>query len=909
MKEEDENQTLSPSTQSSNPALRSVILSDNSGISVSSNESNSNQLKTGDRAKIRRTAGERSLSVSMESPSGPAGRRFSIGHIPRSKTGTMDEYGMMNRVSPSSKTEFSRPTVQTSTPNMNALSLTSPFTSSAPSSAHSYSSNPLSSSAGPLSVVLSTPASNRSLVSHTTQFTIPPAEYPITQTSAASTGSGASPQTSTSPMESVGGSIGAVTTMDLDPAYAVPVFGGDGFNRSPHTVTDDWATWFFSDDSANALGRTAIPASAFIEQPNRSQGGFYASDMAIAAGIYNSGLNQNHPMSVTSIIAPPSPPQDTLLSEVKRQEILELVHGNNFAIRPFSNYMHNPPPEDEGLLGLEMMQQYITNYWTHFHPQLPILHKATFVADNMTKYLLLTIMTIGARYLDHRTDPTIATAAGELAKDLAWNLRWCIFSDNEFRPPAKLWVFQALILLETYEKMYSTRQLHERAHIHHATLLTLMRRGSSLTGRPVDSPASHRDGSTHSASLNSTPDEWWNKWIQSEATKRAAFAAFVLDSTHATMFGHSATMVAHEIQLILPCDEGLWAATSANEAVRLEQTLTTVGVRPISFLEGLKRTLNGQKVQTNTFGRTVLMAGLLSVSYHMNQRDLQVTAVGSAAQFGTKPSWRWALTRAFDYWKKDFDESLQRAKHTSTSTGTGPFEVDYFLPRSEDVEHESTFESRIVLHHLAHMAMHVDIVDLQIYAGASRLLGKAIGPSDYNGASRRMKEWAPTARARDATFYALQFLSQALLPEERSGIPLDEDESAAMGPTRKLSNATTATCRPVYSARDDLLLNRPWVLYFACLIVWSYGYALDGTLPEPVQIPRTDQENYADMRAFLQRVGGVRAPDELAIIRGRNSCLGLLATLRDMFAITKWELMNEAARLLQTGYNILIGQI
>lgn len=691
--------------------------------------------------------------------------------------------------------------------------------------------------------------------------------------------------------------------MDYTPGYAVPVFGGDRFNRSPHTVTDDWATWFFSDEGGSASGRSSIPTSAFIEQLNPSQP-YYDNP---PGSLYHSGVN--HPMSVTSIIAPPSPPHESLLTEVKRAELMELIHGNNFALRPFSSYMVNPPPEEDGLLSLHMMQQYLTNYWTHFHPQLPILHKATFVADSTHNYLLLTIMTVGASCINYRQDPITAAAAGELAKDIAWNVRWCIFSDDEFRPPAKLWVFQALILLETYEKMFATRQLHERAHIHHATTITLMRRGSSLTGKPADSPASHRDGSIHGGSLNSTTDEWWSKWIQSEATKRAAFAAFVLDSTHATMFGHSATMVAHEIHLSLPCDEGLWAATSANEALRLEQTLTTVGVRPVSFLDGLKRTLNGQKVQTNTFGRTVLMAGLLSVSFHMNQRDLQVSAVGSAAQFGTKNSWRRSLTHAFEHWKNDFEDSLQRAKHTSTTTGTGPYEVDYFLPSPEDVEHESTFESRIVLHHLAHMAMHVDIVDLQIYAGANRLMGKSIGPSDYSGAQRRMKEWAPTARARDATFYALRFLSQVLLPEERPGIPLDDDESAAMGPTRKLSNAAPIVAGgPMYSARDDHLLNRPWVLYFATLIVWSYGYALEGPLTPPIQIPSTPQECHTDMRIFLRGVGGVRAPEELAAIRGRNACLGLLATLRDMFIITRWELMGEAAKLLHTGINILTGQ-
>ncbi|KAI5807897.1 fungal-specific transcription factor domain-containing protein [Peziza echinospora] len=902
MKEEDDSHLLSPiSAQASISVSRGVTVSSDistTAHSVSSSNDNPGNLKTENRSKMRRTtadheAAARSLSMSIESPNDATGRRFS-----------MDPSASLRK--------FSRPSIKTAsvqTPNMNALTLASPYSATAPSSAHTFPSTVASSGSN------SAPITNTSRFVPQTglvPFTLPPPEFPMTQTSGINIPS-TSPPTSSSSMDGMGTSmIGSTTGLDLDytAGYAVPVFGGDGFHRSPHTVTDDWATWFFSEESGS-IGRGTIPASAFIDQPQTPQG-YYPSDMN-SGSLYHPSVN--HPMSVTSIIAPPgksdyvhNPPRDSIISEVKRSELMDLINGNNFLIRPLSIYMTDPPPDDEGLLSLSMMQQYISNYWIHFHPQLPILHKATFLADRTANYLLLTIMTIGASCLDHRQEPTLAAAAGELAKDLAWNLRWCIFSDNEFKPPAKLWVFQALILLETYEKMYSTRQLHERAHIHHATTLTLMRRGSSLTGRPADSPASHRDGSGHPGSLNSTTDEWWNKWIQSEATKRAAFAAFVLDSTHATMFGHSATMVAHEIQLSLPCDEGLWAATSANEALRMEQTLSTVGVRPISFLEGLKRTLNGQKVQTNTFGRTVLMAGLLSVSYHMNQRDLQVTAVGSAAQFGNKSLWRSSLTRAFDYWKKDFDESLKRAKLTSTSTGTGPFEVDYFLPNTEDVEHESTFESRIVLHHLAHMAMHVDIVDLQIYAGASRLLGKAIGPTDYTGAQRRMREWAPTARARDATFYALRFLSQVLLPEERLGVPLDEDESAAMGPTRRTSNATATTGVPVYSARDDHLLNRPWVLYFATLIVWSYGYALDGPLTQPVQTPLSPQESYAHMRRFLRTVGGVSSPADLAKIRGRNDCLGLMSTLAEMFVQTRWELMGEAAKLLNTGINILTGR-
>ncbi|KAK5240011.1 hypothetical protein LTR16_011229, partial [Cryomyces antarcticus] len=96
------------------------------------------------------------------------------------------------------------------------------------------------------------------------------------------------------------------------------------------------------------------------------------------------------------------------------------------------------------------------------------------------------------------------------------------------------------------------------------------------------------------------------------------------------MFGHSAVMVAHEMRLPLPCDEALWSATSSVEVGRMDASLAASGVKPVTFLDGLKKTLNGQSVRTNSFGRVILMAGLLSVSWHMNQRDLQVSSLGDS---------------------------------------------------------------------------------------------------------------------------------------------------------------------------------------------------------------------------------------------------------------------------------------
>ncbi|KAF2264083.1 hypothetical protein CC78DRAFT_255064 [Lojkania enalia] len=672
------------------------------------------------------------------------------------------------------------------------------------------------------------------------------------------------------------------------PSYAIPMFGGEGYSRSPFAMADDFAAWLFNDSN---FGPGASPMGYPTGSGGSGQLGGASSQIGLQAPYFNydpsvSGYFNNpappaHPMAVNSILDTTLP--ESVLSEEKRKDLLDLIIGrfNETDHAPVKkqkeDILEGNKDDDHHVLSLHMMQTYISSYWVHFHPQLPILHKPTFNATSCPDLLLLSIMCLGASCLEKSYGHDVTQACSALSNFLAWHLRWEMFMDADFRPPAKLWIFQALLLLEVFEKMYSTRPLHERAHIHHATTLTLMRRGSSLIGRSaMDSPPSIKDGKGGPNGVHggmNTPDEWWNHWITNEATRRAAFAAFVMDSVHATMFGHSAVMVAHEMRLPLPCDEALWSATSSSEVGRVEASLHQNGVKPVTFLDGLKKTLNGQSIRTNSFGRTIIMAGLLSVSWHMNQRDLQVSSLGVSQALGGRDRWRGSLTRAFDFWKQDFDNSLARpADPTPNAYSYG-----------NGADDDNVFESRTVLHHLAHMAMHVDIVDCQIYAGATRLLGRSITPQDYNGAQRRMKEqWAPTARARDATFYALRFLSKVMVPEEGSSSTGVE-----------------------YSARDDFLINRPWVLYFSTLIVWSYGYALDGPIKQPYRL-KDHEERMKDMTGYLNRVGGVRAPDDLAKVQDRNACLGMLIIMRDLFKKTRWELLHEASNLLTKCIDMLV---
>ncbi|KAK4217785.1 zinc finger protein klf1 [Rhypophila decipiens] len=720
-------------------------------------------------------------------------------------------------------------------------------------------------------------------------FTLPPSDFaaPSSATVAPEEPQNYAPSTSGDYSEHHPQAAGEMMLLDqMSMQQTMPVFGTEGtLNKSPYVgMPEDFMAYLFNTPGESSP-MTGVPIQGYnYGEFNGNQYNMPYYNDANQMGYFPPVSGPQQVMSVTNLLGADVP--ESVISEEKAAEIFEFIekrfHENGYAPveRQRDSILEGDRNDDSHMLSRKMMQQYIQSYWIHFSDQVPILHKPTFSPGKTPNLLLIAMMTIGAACLHKALGQKITKAGAQLSNFLAWHLRWEMFQDPNCRPPAKLWVFQTLLLLEVYEKMYSTRELHERAHIHHATTITLMRRGRALIGKSaLDSPPNPRDDKTNGSRQSSTsgmahtPDEWWNHWITNESTRRAAFAAFVIDSIHATMFGHSTVMVAHEMRLPLPCDDKLWKATSGSEVGRIEANLMSVGNKPVSFLEGLKRTLSGQEVQTNSFGRTILMAGLLSVSWHMNQRDLQVNSLGGGVSqaLGGRDKWRGTLTRAFDSWKSEFDKTLH-------NRDSDPYNFD---PANNN-EANVVFESRIVLHHLAHMAMHVDIVDCQIFARAKRLLGRAIGTQDLNSAQRRMRDvWAPSAKARDATYYALKFLHSVMLQD-------------AVGTPK--TNGYINPDEP-YSARDDVLLNRPWVLYFAALVVWCYGFALEGPCPE-APMPTSPQDRVRLMRDYLVKYSSVSSPEELKALKGLNRTTPLLMVLKDTFEVTRWELLHEGATLL-----------
>lgn len=576
------------------------------------------------------------------------------------------------------------------------------------------------------------------------------------------------------------------------------------------------------------------------------------------------GSGESNQMHLTNFLNPETPAQAYEISQEKREKVLTLMNIGSFEM---------------GLLTRKKMQEYIKNYWKHFHPQLPILHRPTWKAEEAHDALVGAVMMTGMLAVDPQKDNK--EDAQRVAQAISSSVRWSAFADADFDPPAKLWVFQALLILELFEKLFVTRIHHERAHVHHATTLTLMRRGTSFVdispgGNNGDSPPRDND--------DRADENAWRKWIHGEEMRRVAFAAFIVDANHAAMFGHSHHLIATELKIALPCDERLWEATSPTEKKNYEKM---PGCRSILFGDAVRLYLNGKSVKTTAFGRTCLMAGMLGLILYLSSQEASVDQLLGDVPESSNESRRNQLTKAVDFWKMDYERYVQEG---------------YRAPITADIQYEREQRARLAQHALAHLALNVDVIDLQIYAGAFKLLGRAVHQSDRERVQEKMRKWADkNSKANDAVWHALKFIRSVMMIDYGA-----TRHANSMHGMRRDSCASPV----LYDPNDDNLYHRPWILYFAALTVFAYALAHEGPRPaeefRPIETkPR--EEEILEMANFLNRIEGVEMHD-LSMFQNMTQCGSMLLVLARCFDNCRWELLREGAKTLRNSYRILYSQ-
>lgn len=746
------------------------------------------------------------------------------------------------------------------------------------------------------------------------------------------------------------------------------------FGLSPSS-TDEFTTWLFTGQGLGS-NYNFVPSNFGMAGYSNNFGQLctdYTAQPGMVGNSYVEPINslwfQSEPMTMATPVVDISQFGKNSLSEHKRQALLHYMmqrfneislQGSRSAADIKDEIFGSDSDAENHVLSHINVERYLNSYWDNFHDQLPILHRPTFIPETANDFLLLAVLIMGASMVDKKgqSQDTVEKIS-KFTTFVSWNLRWQVFMHADSHPPAKLWVIQTLLILEVYEKMNATRVLHERAHIYFPTTLSLMRRGSALTGKqssyvsrvptPMGSPkmgSSRIFPGSNRPTFNSSPEKWWDHWIAQEATRRAALAAFIIDATHAALFGHTPTLVIHEIKLPLPCDNNLWSSDSPSEIGCVESSLHANGVTPITFLDGLQRTLNGQRVRTSPFGRIALLAALLSVTWQMHQRDLDRSTLGTDTIPGVQERWRPKLLRAFDWWKKDYDDGVAHVKHAAFDwqrLGLGN------RGGSDDGDAMETLGT--VLYHLGHITVYISMPELCIFAGVPQILGRTVSSVDWRRTEGKIKEWVASPGAIGGVYHALQLIRLILLREEpRRGMT-----SEASG----MSSAFSPSAYPKYDAGNDKLLVRTWALYYASLVLWAYGFVQDGNIepfPDHLQYPSSSigistmatdpsipstsnrgatstpqgseqtpmssnmdydtlkRDRHEDLRTYLQimippTIDSIKAfhlhQNQAGVVGNRNKIIGLLSIVDDALSNTGWELLSEARNRLKMAASMM----
>ncbi|KIX06269.1 uncharacterized protein Z518_04244 [Rhinocladiella mackenziei CBS 650.93] len=513
---------------------------------------------------------------------------------------------------------------------------------------------------------------------------------------------------------------------------------------------------------------------------------------------------------------------------------------------------------DHPLLSLSSMQNYLDLFFSRFNVAYPLLHQATFDPSQTETLLLLAVIILGATYSEK--------AIHRLAVCIHDVLRAQIFQHPAFSATPELWMLQTILLVECFGKSRAGQKQHDMAHLFHGLLINLIRRSDCQTVRQPNFGEGSGD-------LESD----WRKAIDVELRKRLAFLCFLWDTQHAVLFSQSLCMSSFELRTTLPCNQATWEASSAEEWWKHARKEPQ-----ISYLTVLKAYMNpdsGTQIPPlNALSRLLVLHGLMSIQWDMRRRDQ--TSLGIGTQNGSNPDhpkWQDRLSQSYDAWKADFDTYCM---NMTLSLNDSP---------SRKAEFTRFSTATIAIYHAAHITLNVEILDLQIYAGARHIIGRPVTRTDYDRSRRMVKEWAKpggSTPGAKAAWHAAHLLRDGIMNLDNWDV----------------NNA----------------FHYPWCLYLSTLTCWAFHFANvvdksstspsnhDGERATPSTSSHLDGvvddgivwHAKAEMNALVSSMTSV-VPENLWRVLGKYSTSGLTTVMAKHLSNVRWAVVHEGMKVLR----------
>jgi hypothetical protein len=317
-------------------------------------------------------------------------------------------------------------------------------------------------------------------------------------------------------------------------------------------------------------------------------------------------------------------------------------------------------------------------------------------------------------------------------------------------------------------------------------------------------------------------------------------------------------MSAFELRVCLPCDPVTWEAESADQwhnHFKVE--------RQTSFLSVLKTYVNlgfaTPPPSINALSRLLILHGLMSLSWDMKRREQ--TSLGFAGPAASDRQNR--LAESYDKWKVDFDTyCMSMALHMK----------DNAILKKEFTQFST---SCIAIFHAAHITLNVEILDLQIYAGARHIIGRPVTRPDYDRSRRILKQWVKpdgSQEAVKASWHAAHLLRDGIM--NLDGWDVNE------------------------------AFHYPWCLYLATLTCWAFHFASrdlndqDSGATDAGQNDDIVWDAQAEMNALVSGMTSV-IPENLWKMAGKYPSSGLTAVMGKHLSSVRWAVVHEGMKVLR----------
>ncbi|KAJ5894356.1 hypothetical protein N7495_006047 [Penicillium taxi] len=524
-------------------------------------------------------------------------------------------------------------------------------------------------------------------------------------------------------------------------------------------------------------------------------------------------------MSGASYLGSNSQPSLPQLSEDSRTGFLSLVartHPTGINGQPMA--LNSP------LLNLNALQNYCDLFFARFNVTYPLVHQATFNPESVEPVFLASILLMGATYGTRE--------AHQLAVGVHDQLRNQLLSHPDFSPQPDLWALQTMLLIDCFGKMRAGPKQRENAQLFHCVLIKLIRRSNCCNVQDT----------SHLARLNDLDlDISWRQAMDEEQRKRLAMHCFMWDTQHAVLFSQSLCMSAFEIRSSLPCSAAAWDACSAREWSHLAAHETT---RP--FLTVLKGYITpggaSRPRNLNTFARTVILHGLMSVSADLKRRDQTTLRSETPERVG---AWTPRMSRSYDLWKVDFDADCLTMKLAQTA---------------DQRQFTGLKMAAHALYHAACLALKVEVLDLQIISGARNILGRSVTSADHSRSQRNILRWfhEDSSASTDAARHASHLLQEAVLSLH------DWDQTDAF--------------------------HFPWCLYLATLACFVFHRGMT--------FSSSEQRVNTDLSSLIVMMTNCPSSTELTALSGKYDPKPLAAVMAQQLATVRWAVVHDAMKVL-----------